>query len=78
MFSLTEYLYKLHFRTDFFLSVNRTPEISAALLWKSLKAFIRGEIISYAHYEKKYEMRNCLNSGSKFHSLTVCMQHLVP
>uniref|UniRef100_A0A3B3HW57 Reverse transcriptase domain-containing protein n=1 Tax=Oryzias latipes TaxID=8090 RepID=A0A3B3HW57_ORYLA len=38
---------------DFFLSTNQTPGVSASLLWESLKAFIRGEIISYIHYEQK-------------------------
>lgn len=38
---------------DFFLTTNRTPGISASLLWETLKAYIRGEIISYSSYENK-------------------------
>ena len=38
---------------DVFLSFNKTPDVSASLLWESLKAFIRGEIISYSKFEKK-------------------------
>ncbi|KAA0701525.1 LINE-1 reverse transcriptase -like protein [Triplophysa tibetana] len=38
---------------DFFLTTNRTPGISASLLWETMKAYIRGEIISYSSYENK-------------------------
>lgn len=38
---------------EFFTSTNKTSDISASLLWESLKAYIRGEIISYAHHENK-------------------------
>uniref|UniRef100_A0A3B5RAA6 Reverse transcriptase domain-containing protein n=1 Tax=Xiphophorus maculatus TaxID=8083 RepID=A0A3B5RAA6_XIPMA len=38
---------------DFFIENNRGPEVSASLLWETLKAFIRGEIISYVKYENK-------------------------
>lgn len=38
---------------DFFLSVNKTPDVSASVLWETLKAYIRGEIISYSGYERK-------------------------
>ena len=38
---------------DFFVSLNKTPEVSASVLWEALKAYIRGEIISYTGYEKK-------------------------
>lgn len=38
---------------DFFVSLNKTPKVSASVLWEALKAFIRGEIISYAGYEKR-------------------------
>ena len=40
-------------RIDYFLSFNKTPDVSASLLWESLKAFIRGEIISYSAFEEK-------------------------
>ena len=38
---------------DFFLTTNRTPGISASLLWETLKVYIRGEIISYSSYANK-------------------------
>lgn len=38
---------------DFFLSVNKTAEVSASVLWETLKAYIRGEIISYSCRETK-------------------------
>lgn len=41
-------------QVDFFVSLNKTPDVSALVLWEALKAYIRGEIISYAGYEKKH------------------------
>lgn len=38
---------------DFFLVTNRTPGISPSLLWETLKAFLRGQIISYTAYSEK-------------------------
>ena len=38
---------------DFFVSLNKTPDTSASVLWETLKAYIRGEIISYIAYENK-------------------------
>lgn len=32
---------------DFFKSTNRTPDISMSTFWETLKAYVRGEIISY-------------------------------
>ncbi|KAF7646143.1 hypothetical protein LDENG_00192420 [Lucifuga dentata] len=37
---------------DFFIDTNRSDDISRSLLWESLKAFLRGEIISFASYNK--------------------------
>lgn len=42
---------------DFFLSVNMTPDVSASTLWETLKAYIRGEIISYTSHERKTKRR---------------------
>lgn len=36
-----------------FLSLNKTPCIAASLLGETLKAYIRGEIISYAGFDDK-------------------------
>lgn len=38
---------------DIFLSINKTPGISASVLWETLKAYIRGQIISYVSHERK-------------------------
>lgn len=35
-------------KLTFFLTTNRIPGISASLLWETLKAYIRGEIILYS------------------------------
>lgn len=49
---------------DLFLSINKTPDVSASLLWETLKAYIRGEIISYSGYERKVR-RERLNNLTK-------------
>lgn len=38
---------------DFFLQVNRTDGISASTLWETLKAYLRGQIISRSAYMRK-------------------------
>ena len=38
---------------DLFVCINKTPDVSASVVWESLKALIRGEIISYAAYQKR-------------------------
>lgn len=40
-------------RIDFFFQINKTPEVTASVLWETMKAFIRGEIISYRTFQKK-------------------------
>jgi len=43
---------------DFFLETNRSDHISPLLLWETLKAFLRGRIISFsAHVSKTRRMR---------------------
>lgn len=37
----------------FFFQVNKTPEITASVLWETMKAFIKGEIISYKAHRRK-------------------------
>lgn len=41
----------------FFLDLNDTPDISSGTLWESLKAYIRGQIISYSAGERKRKMK---------------------
>jgi hypothetical protein len=40
-----------HIKT--FLSINKTPDESNATIWEALKAYLRGEIISFAAYKNK-------------------------
>lgn len=42
---------------NFFLETNRTPGISSSLLWETLKAYLRGEIISYCAHEGRARRR---------------------
>ena len=46
---------------DMFLSINKTPDISASLLWETLKAYIRGQIISYVNHENKQRREKVIN-----------------
>ena len=41
----------------FFLELNDNPDVSSAILWESLKAYIRGQIISYNAGERKRKMK---------------------
>lgn len=54
---------------DFFLSVNKTPDVSTLVVWETLKAYIRGEIISYSGYERKIKRE-------KHIELTKCIAQL--
>ena len=38
---------------SYFLSINKTPEVSNATDWEALKAFLRGQIISFAANREK-------------------------
>lgn len=38
---------------DIFLSINKTPDVSASTIWETLKAYIRGQVISYLSHERK-------------------------
>lgn len=38
---------------EFFFQVNKTPGVTASLVWETMKAFIRGEIISYKAHRSK-------------------------
>lgn len=42
---------------DFFLEINDTPDMSSGILWESLKAYIRGQVISYNAGEKKRKLK---------------------
>ena len=43
---------------DDFMKTNQTPDVSLSTIWEALKAYLRGQIISYtAHERKKYKKR---------------------
>ena len=48
---------------------NRTPNISVFTLWETLKAYIRGEIISYTAHENKLKK-------DRLSMLTCCIAQL--
>ena len=43
-----------------FLEINNTPETSSLIVWDALKAFLRGQIISYSANMKKKASRERL------------------
>ncbi|KAJ4918953.1 hypothetical protein JOQ06_024410 [Pogonophryne albipinna] len=53
-----KFLQNFNNRIDLFISTNVNPDISAAAIWESCKAYLRGEIISYSAYQRKIAMEN--------------------
>ena len=49
----TDFIKFVSEQLEFFFQVNKTPEITASGLWETMKAFIRGEIISYKAHQRK-------------------------
>lgn len=60
-----------HFRTflnnqiDFFLETNDAQEVSRGILWDSMKAYIRGQIISYVAHKNKERSEQIRNLSGK-------------
>lgn len=52
--AFTEYISK---QIDFFLKINTTPGVTCSTIWESLKAFLRGHIISYCSHEKRQRQK---------------------
>uniref|UniRef100_A0A8C4S3X3 Reverse transcriptase domain-containing protein n=1 Tax=Erpetoichthys calabaricus TaxID=27687 RepID=A0A8C4S3X3_ERPCA len=50
----TEFISK---QISFFLETNTSTEVSAGTLWETLKAFLRGQIISYLSHRNKLETK---------------------
>lgn len=40
-------------KIDLFIETNEAPNVSPSLLWETFKVYIRGQIMSYASYERK-------------------------
>ena len=51
-----EFIHFISSQIQFFLETNATPEISHSILWETLKAFLRGQIIGYSSRMKKIRM----------------------
>ncbi len=51
--SQEEFLQCVADQIGLFVEVNSSPDISNTILWESLKAYLRGQIISYTSYNKK-------------------------
>lgn len=60
----------------FFISVNKTPDVSAAVLWESLKADIWGG--NHFMYERKLRLKSFLHWQSEYLSLIIYMPHPRP
>lgn len=52
---LSDECFLLHILTHIktFLSINKTPEVSNKTIWEAMKAYLRGEVISFAAYKTK-------------------------
>lgn len=42
---------------DVFISTNKTSDVSPSLFWETMKAYLRGQIISYTAYKEKMRKR---------------------
>ncbi len=51
------------------MSLNRAHDVSASLLWEMLKAYIRGEIISYTAHENKFRKENLTTLAQRISQL---------
>lgn len=49
----TDFIKCISERLEFFFQVNKTPGVTASLLWETMKVLIRGEIISYKAHRSK-------------------------
>uniref|UniRef100_A0A8C4X2W1 Reverse transcriptase domain-containing protein n=1 Tax=Erpetoichthys calabaricus TaxID=27687 RepID=A0A8C4X2W1_ERPCA len=58
----TEFISK---QISFFLETNTSSEVSAGILWETLKAFLRGQIISYLSHRNKLETKKVSELKSK-------------
>lgn len=54
---------------EIFFENNDTPEVSSGLLWETLKAFIRGCVISYQGSKNKLYKAKLLDLGKQIHLL---------
>lgn len=55
----------LNGQIDFFLEINDTQEVSRGVLWESMTAYIRGQIISYVAYRDKQRSKQLNELANK-------------
>lgn len=58
LLSGSDFINTINSRIDLFISTNVKPDVSAATIWESCKAYLRGEIISYSAYQRKIAVEN--------------------
>lgn len=54
---------------DKFLQINRTPDISVSVLWETLIAYIRGQIISYVSHDKREKKQRVISLSNRIAQL---------
>lgn len=54
---------------DYFFKVNKTPDVSPGLLWDTMKAYVRGLIISYTARLKKNSIKEQRKLELELHQL---------
>lgn len=53
LLSSKDFLQLMSAQIKTFIEINKTPDISASTLWETLKAYLRGIIISYTAFERR-------------------------
>lgn len=50
---------------DFFLAVNRTPDVNPSILWETAKCYLMGSIMPYTSAEKKQLLKTQIELEEK-------------
>lgn len=68
---LTDESFVLHISNHIklFLSNNKTPGMSNKIIWEAMKAYLRGEIISFAAYKRKSSMQKQNDIANRIQSI---------
>lgn len=43
----------IKYQIEFYMQMNKTPEVSKSILWEALKAYLRGQMISFSAHQTK-------------------------
>uniref|UniRef100_A0AAY4BML7 Reverse transcriptase domain-containing protein n=3 Tax=Denticeps clupeoides TaxID=299321 RepID=A0AAY4BML7_9TELE len=65
LLSCPKFLQLLKQQWNFFIEINKSPEVTPSVLWESAKAYLRGVIISYTSAKKKAAMKNIVELEKK-------------